>query len=152
MTNKKVLPLIFATLVIFSTMVSVVSPAFSASMYSDYKYSVNTDNTITIDAYKGSSAKPDIPQKIQGKTVKTIGDYAFSGNLKVKEIDIPDGVTTIGEGAFFNCTELNKVTMSETVKTVDDAAFFGCTRLDKLSLSEDTVTSDTIFELSRVSK
>lgn len=136
MTNKKVLPLIFATLVIFSTMVTVVSPAFSASMYSDYKYSVNTDNTITIDAYKGSSAKPDIPQKIQGKTVKTIGDYAFSGNLKVKEINIPDGVTTIGEGAFFNCTELNKVTMSETVKTVDNAAFFGCTRLDKLSLSD----------------
>ncbi len=136
MTRKKVLPIILAILIIFSTMACTFAQAFTDYMYRDFIYSVNADNTITIDGYIGTSTEPDIPQKILGKNVLTIGDYAFSGNLDIKKITIPDGVTTIGEGAFFNCTELKVVSMPETVKKVENAAFFGCTGIDTLSLSD----------------
>lgn len=136
MTRKKVLPIVLATLIIFSTMVCMVSKALPDFIYGDYKYSVNADKTITIEKYTGNSEKPDIPRRILGKKVQTIGEYAFAGNLNVKTINIPDTVKTIGEGAFFDCTELKAVAMPESVEKVENAAFFGCTRLDKLSLSD----------------
>lgn len=137
MTRKKVLPIVFVTLIIFSTMVCTFAQAFAGSVYGDFRYTVNADKTITIDAYVGDATEPYIPRKIQGKNVQTIGEYAFSGNLNIKKINIPEGVTTVAQGAFFNCTELKEVFIPETVKKIDNAAFFGCTRIDKLSLSDN---------------
>ena len=64
MTRKKVLSIILVTLIIFSTMVATVSQAFTGSIYGDFRYTVNDDDTITINAYTGNSAEPDIPEKL----------------------------------------------------------------------------------------
>ena len=91
MTRKKVLPIVLATLIIFSTMVYMVSKALPDFMYSDYKYSVNADKSITIEKYTGNSEKPDIPRRIFGKKVQTIGEYAFAYCSELTSISIPKG-------------------------------------------------------------
>ena len=54
----------------------------------------------------GSAAKngDDIPS-----SVKTIGEFAFAGNNRLKKIVVPSGVKKINEGAFSYCTSLKKV-------------------------------------------
>ena len=43
----------------------------------NYEYSV-TDNKVTITKYTGSATEVVIPDNIDGKTVTTIGKFAFS--------------------------------------------------------------------------
>ena len=47
--------------------------------YGDFNYTINENNEITIIRYRGSLSSVDIPSVIDGKTVTTIGDYAFDG-------------------------------------------------------------------------
>ena len=47
-------------------------------IYDDFRYTINENNEITIRGYKGYSSSLDIPSVIDGKTVTTIGESAFS--------------------------------------------------------------------------
>ena len=140
MKSTKTLSFILATLIIFSMMLSVPAQALSDKTFGDYRYSVNDDDTITIEAYTGNSAELTLPDKIEGKSVQVIGNNAFYGNLNVKKISIPNGVTVLGESAFANCTELTEVVLPETLNKIDNATFFGCTQLTDISLP-DNITS-----------
>ena len=112
------------------------------------------DDQIIITGYEGDSlGELVIPDKINGKSVTTIGDYAFSGcrgftgNLTIPEsvtkigefafygcsgfegdLIIPNSVTTIGTCAFDGCRGFNgKLRLSESLTTIGEAAFVGCT-------------------------
>lgn len=147
MKSTKTLQLISSTLIIFSMMLSVPVQALSHTVSEDtvsgdtvsgdFKYSVNADNTITIKAYTGNSAELTLPEKIDGKKVRKIGDNAFYGNIGIKKIVIPEGVTVLGEKSFANCTELKEVVLPETVNKIDNAAFFSCTRLYEITLPDN---------------
>lgn len=45
--------------------------------YGDYEYEVKDDNTVTITKYEGSDINVIIPNTIDGKSVTSIGDWAF---------------------------------------------------------------------------
>ncbi len=47
-----------------------------------------------------------IPATIDGYTVVAIGNNAFSGNVNIKSVTLPDTLTEIGYGAFNNCKNL----------------------------------------------
>ncbi|MBR2105961.1 MAG: leucine-rich repeat protein, partial [Treponema sp.] len=74
--------------------------------YDDFRYTINENNEITIIRYRGSLSSLDIPSVIDGKTVTTIGDEAFSDCDSLRSITIPDSVATIGEYAFNDCDSL----------------------------------------------
>lgn len=65
--------------------------------------------TGTITKYNGTDTVVVIPSKINGTTVKTIGNTAFQ-NSAVTSVTIPDSVTEIGSNAFAGCTNLTSVT------------------------------------------
>ena len=134
MKSTKMISMILIVLITLGATLSVPTQALTRPVFGDFKYSINSDNTVTIDGYIGDSAEPQIPAKIEGRRVSTIGNYAFAGNLNIKKISIPDGITVIGEGAFANCTELVDVTIPETVNRIENAVFFSCTRLVDFSL------------------
>ena len=69
-------------------------------------------------------------------TVKSIGDYAFSGCSGLTSVVVPDSVTQIGEGAFYNCSSLARVEVKGTVASLGKHVFEGCTRLEYISLPE----------------
>ncbi len=72
-------------------------------------------------------------------SVKSIGAHAFAGNLLLKSVAIPEGVTDIYTSAFEGCTELASVSLPKTLKTVRQSAFKACTALTSVTLP-DSVT------------
>ena len=91
------------------------------------------DKSGTITGYKGNGGKVTIPSKINGITVKKIGDRAFQYS-QITEVSIPNTVTKIGEFAF-SSSKLTKVTMTDSVKNIGSACFTGCNDLKSIKLS-----------------
>lgn len=72
-------------------------------------------------------------------SVKSIGAHAFAGNLLLKSVNIPEGVTDIYTSAFEGCTNLASVTLPKTLQTIRQSAFKGCTALTSVVIP-DSVT------------
>ena len=52
-------------------------PVSAAQVYGDFEYNVNNDNTVTITKYTGNGGDVVIPNTIDGKSVTSIGRWAF---------------------------------------------------------------------------
>ena len=63
--------------------------------YQAYQYSYTEDGSgIVIEKYNGTAENVEVPSKIYGKQVTTIG-LAFYGNTTIKSVRLPEGITTI---------------------------------------------------------
>lgn len=141
------------------------------------------ESTATVIGYKGRNEHITIPSTYNGKpvtaigdsafdknenkrviksvvipnTIKTIGNYAFSG-CELTSIIIPKNVTYLGRGAFSfcelttidipgsieilrnktfqYCRSLTTVKIGEGVKVIKEQAFQGCTSLESISLPD----------------
>ena len=89
-----------------------------------------------------------VPERIDGLMVTEIGDGAFAGLLRVREIDLPSNVVRIGAGAFVNCIDLRRLRFPTGLKDDDPSWFIGCERLEDVvlpgaatSFSEDFLSS-----------
>ena len=51
-------------------------------------------------------------------------------------------VTEIGEGAFKGCAKLKEVTFTEKLKTIEDEAFAGCKSLTKDNIADETLSDE----------
>jgi hypothetical protein len=54
-----------------------------------------------------------------------IGDSAFEGCTKLRNVGLKDGVTKIGKRAFANCKNLKSLTIPRTVVSIAPDAFVG---------------------------
>ena len=89
-----------------------------------------------------------VPERIDGLMVTEIGDGAFAGLLRVREIDLPSSVVRIGAGAFVNCIDLRRFRFPTGLKDGDPSWLIGCERLEDVvlpgaatSFSEDFLSS-----------
>ena len=89
-----------------------------------------------------------VPERIDGLMVTEIGDGAFAGLLRVREIDLPSSVVRIGAGAFVNCIDLRRLRFPTGLKDDDPSWLIGCERLEDVvlpgaatSFSEDFLSS-----------
>jgi hypothetical protein len=73
-------------------------------------------------------------------TITAIGDYAFTGCVNLKTIEIPEDVETIGDRAFYACTSLTEITIPSIVTYIGQYAFEGCTSLTEITISEGVET------------
>lgn len=83
-------------------------------------------DSIVLTKYTGTEESLFIPDKIAGIPVAEIGDSCFAGDVHMKKVHIPEGITTIGDYAFECCSVLEKVYLPETLTTIGDGAFSGC--------------------------
>ena len=104
-----------------------------------FSYSVLDDGTVQITAYDGSAETVVIPDTIDGKSVTSIGEFAFSDCDSLTSITIPDSVTSIGESAFNGCTSLTSITIPDSVTSIGGWAFSGCTSIKSITIP-DSVT------------
>ena len=95
----------------------------------DFDYEVNSDGSLTITGYYGEDRIVYIPNKINGKTVKTIGEEAFSDRSDIVKVVIPSSVTRIKDSAFAYCNNLETVKVPDSVNFIGDSAFTGCQKL-----------------------
>ena len=78
-----------------------------------------SNNEVTITRYFGKDTELEIPSKINGKIVTSIGVGAFNdAYCNLTNVIIPNSVTSIGDSAFSNCDNLtiyaNKNSYAET--------------------------------------
>ena len=121
-------------LVTFAVMVVLCAVCAGAETYGDFQYSVLDDGTVEITGYNSSAEKVDIPKTIDGKSVTSIGEIAFSYCDSLTSITIPDSVTSIGESAFNGCTSLTSITIPNGVTSIGGWAFSGCTSIKSITI------------------
>ena len=141
---KKTLAGIFALAIVASSIPlapytkvlnSISITASAAETYDDLVYEI-VDDSITIIGYNGTDGDVVIPSTIDGASVTSIGDWAFSGCAELTSVTIPDSVTSIGESAFSDCAELTSVTIPASVTNIDDFAFVGCSSLSSVTIPD----------------
>lgn len=111
---------------------------------SNFEYSENSDGTVTVTSYKGSSLRIGIPEKIDGKVVSAIGQNAFNGydeknqvensNASIIAVNIPDTVKRIENGAFANDFKLKYVKLSANLEVLSESAFASCSILENVEI------------------
>ena len=107
-----------------------------------WKYEVVGDGVVLGRGGKGFGPAIDgdafgvlvIPEKIDGKPVRGIGNGAFEGRSGLTSVTIPESVTNIGRCAFNRCSGLKSLNIPSGVTGIGGFAFFGCEGLTSLTL------------------
>ena len=123
----------------FMTFAAMAVLCAGAEMYGDLEYSALDDGRVKITGYNGSSEKVVVPDTIDGKSVTSIGGWAFYDCTSLKSITIPNSVTSIGDDAFSGCTSLTSITIPNSVTSIGNNAFSGCSSLTSITIP-DSVT------------
>ena len=115
----------------------------------DFLYTINADETVTINSCKTGAEYLYIPDYIDGypvtriadyafanygrtvrhmklrlpTTLKHIGSYAFSECGSLETLELPDGLEYIGTSAFERCLSLVYVDIPDSVTTLSSSAF-----------------------------
>jgi hypothetical protein len=139
----------------------VLSGALPAPVQAKFIYSTNADG-VTITRYAGSGGAIVIPETIDHLPVVSIGDYAFSRQISITSVVIPDTVTNIGDeaftymdthsrltklklgrrvarigrGAFSGCDQLTSIAIPDSVSSIGSGAFVFCTKLTELTIPD----------------
>ena len=100
-----------------------------------WTYTLSGSNA-TIRESSKTSGSLDIPNKVNGYTVTSIGLYAFAGCSGLTSVTIPEGVTYIGDAAFAGCSGLTSMTIPSSVTSIGNNAFNGCTGLTSVTILE----------------
>jgi len=114
--KKKTLFGVFALLVVYTVC--------AADSENDFRVTpIDGGRSVEITRYMGGKQTVNIPSRIGGKPVTSIGKEAFK-DAELIRITIPGGVTKIGDNAFAGCL-LTSVTIPRSVTEININAFPG---------------------------
>ena len=91
---------------------------------SEFEYDI-VNGMARITAYTGTDTEVTIPAALDGYTVGYIGT-AFTGNLDVTKITLPDTLVGINANAFKECISLTQINFPATLTTIGAYAFEKC--------------------------
>ena len=97
-----------------------------------YKYCVRPDGTAEITGYTGKDSVLLVPSQVDGLRVAAIRDRAFSGNVQIAGIELPDGVKSIGNYAFYGCSGLKYICLPESLEELGSKALNSCKNLQDI--------------------
>lgn len=83
-----------------------------------------------------------IPEHIDGKPLKVIGQYCFSNSKYVERISIPNGLQEIQSCAFMNCPNLYKVVLPDFIESIGNSAF-SSTAIEAIVVPNGPKTTNT---------
>ncbi|WP_400245552.1 leucine-rich repeat protein [Methanomethylophilus alvi] len=103
-----------------------------------YTYVELEDHTIEIRSYTGHRHFITIPEKIEGKTVSSIGVGAFQNQHGLTQINLPTGLTVIKNNAFADCSNLTRISIPDGVSSIEERAFYNDIRLSSVSFGTNS--------------
>lgn len=110
---------------------SIFSPPVD-SRASDFNYTINADNTVTITNYVGIGGDVEIPEIIDGMQVTGLGPLAFVSNASLTSVMIPNCVTNLGGHVFGDCANLVDVKLPSGISRIPPGIFQNCTSLTSI--------------------
>ena len=131
---KKRIISLFLVIVMLVTMLPIYTVSSFAVTSGDFEYVVLADGTVEITDYIGIESELEIPLKIDGYVVTSIGNRAFYDDDVLTVVLIPSNVKSIGLSAFDNCSFLTKVILEEGLRTIDAWAFYNCDSLTSITI------------------
>ena len=139
--RKKKIRIVFSTVCVL-VVCFVAIGWFFATRFSKIglKYTKLSDSEIEITKYEGKVGDLVIPEVLDGYTIVSIGEKAFSQCASLTSVTIPDSVISIGNSAFYDCSDLTSVTIPDSVISIGKGAFSGCSGLTSVTIP-DSVTS-----------
>ena len=105
-----------------------------------YTYILLDDGTVEITGYTGNRKYITVPEKIEGRIVSSIGQSAFAGQNKLREVTLPVGLTHIGTSAFEDCANLLYIEIPAGVRKIGMCAFADCVRLSGVAFLGQQLT------------
>lgn len=102
----------------------------------DFEYA-ETAGGIVLTKYTGSEENLYIPSEIDGIQVTEIGESCFAGNITLKRVHVPEGVTALGDYAFECCSVLEKAYLPDSLLKIGNGAFSGCGYLTMADLQDN---------------
>ncbi len=105
-----------------------------------FSYTLHSNGSITITAFKGIEAVISIPSSIDGHSVQKIGDNVFYNGYWLTGVSIPNTIISIGDYTFAFCNKLTSVSIPNSVTSIGNSAFAYCTKLTSVSIP-NSVTS-----------
>lgn len=87
------------------------------------------DGTIEIRSYTGHRRYITIPDMIDGKIVSSVGEEAFKGETRLREVILPKALKRIRRSAFEGCNNLVHIDIPDAVTEIGDKAFYNNVRL-----------------------
>lgn len=121
----------------------------NARTFEEYKGNITIDeknpNFIKIDDVIFNKDKTELiycPPTKKGdyvipKTVKEIGEYAFSNCNEINNITFPKTLTFIGNSAFYECNSITKIVLPDNIKFIGERAFSYCRKLQEISIPQE---------------
>ena len=103
-----------------------------------FTYVTLDDGTIEIRSYTGKRRYITVPEEIEGKAVSSIGEFAFKGETRLREVRLPSRLRRIRTGAFAGCTNLYKIDIPASVTEIGASAFSNAVRLGTLAIPADS--------------
>ena len=121
--------------------------AVPAQEYTDNQgliYSFNGDGTYTVSGHtEVCTGDVIIPETVNGFSVTSIGEWAFTNCHGLTSITIPNSVTSIGEWAFTNCHGLTSIDIPNSVTSIGNFAFGACNGLTSIIVEEGNTVYDS---------
>lgn len=103
--------------------------------YLDYSYSL-VPGGAEITGYHGTAQEVIFPAQLDGQPLVRIGRCAFTMNMTLTRVEIPEGVTEIGFGAFERCLNLRAVHLPQSLTKMGFRAFARCDQLEEINLPD----------------
>jgi hypothetical protein len=104
---------------------------------SGFRFGINESDscrTITIYEYLGKSKEIIVPAYIDGIPVTAISDGAFSGNDKITDVILSEGICSIDDFSFSDCHNLSSINLPESLVSIGFWAFKSCEKIANITL------------------
>ena len=101
----------------------------------DYSY-VETEGGVEIFQYMGEDKNVEIPEKLNDKSVVSIGSYAFGA--EVDSVIIPDSIKSLKASSFYR-SNITNIYLTKYIIEIEDNPFTDCKQLAAVEVDEENI-------------
>ena len=127
---------IYRAIAVIMALVTVLSLAACAQ--EEFVFEINENGEAVLVGYHGKGGNVTVPNEWKGAAVTAVAPLAFVNKQSLRSVTLPRTVKSIGEYAFSGSARLVVVYVNSKDITIGEGAFSGCLALEQIDLLECT--------------